>query len=172
MLLYADDFLIVSGRPREALQEVNNYFPMKATSIVPTKIYLGAKVGRVQLPNGVEAYTIIMSQYVQEAVNNVDKYLYDRGLALLKKALTPMLTNYSPVFEGSSELNEQEAAFYQSLIEILWWMVEMVRLVIFIEVSAISYFVWMPRQGHFQQLLHLFAYLNIHFNDWIVFDSS
>ena len=38
---------------------------MKASSIGPPKIYLGAKLGKVQLPNGVEAYAIIMSQFVQ-----------------------------------------------------------------------------------------------------------
>ena len=37
-----------------------------------------------------------MSQYVQEAVKNVEKYVYERGLVLLKKVLTPLLTNYSP----------------------------------------------------------------------------
>ena len=55
---------------------------MKASSIGPPKIYLGAKVGKVQIPNVVEAYDISMSQYVQEYVKNVEKYLHGRGLVL------------------------------------------------------------------------------------------
>ena len=71
MLLYVDNCLCVSGRPGKALEEVKKYFPMKDSSIVPPKIYLGSKVGEVQLPNGVESYVIIMRQYVHEAVKNV-----------------------------------------------------------------------------------------------------
>ena len=104
---------------------------MKASSIGPPKIYLIAKVGKVKLPNGVEEYDISTSQYVQEAVKNVEKYLHDRGIALLKKALPPMLTKYSPEVDGSPDLDEREANFYQSLIGIMHCMVEMGRLDIY-----------------------------------------
>ena len=67
----------------------------------------------MQLPNGVEAYAISMIQYVQEAVKNVEKYLHGRGLSLLEKVSTPLLTNYSPEVDGSPDLDEREAAFYQ-----------------------------------------------------------
>ena len=40
MLLYVENFLCVSRQPGEALEEVNKYFPMKASSIGPPKIYL------------------------------------------------------------------------------------------------------------------------------------
>ena len=96
---------------------------MKDSSIGPPKIYLGAKLGKVQLTNGVEAYAISMIQYVQEAVNNLEKYLHNRGLAFLKKASTPLFTNYRPEVDGSSYMDEREAAFYKSLIGILRWMV-------------------------------------------------
>ena len=65
---------------------------MKASSIVPPKIYLGAKVVKMQLPNEIEAYAITMIHYVQEAVKNMYKYLHNSGLALLKKASMPLLT--------------------------------------------------------------------------------
>ena len=35
-----------------------------------------------------------------------------------------------------------------------------------------SYFFKMPREGHFQQLIHLFAYLKINHNARIMFDPS
>ena len=74
MLLYTDDCLAISKNPREALMEINKYFPMKPSSIGPPRIYLGAKISRVQLPNGVTAFSMSMSQYVQEAVKNVESH--------------------------------------------------------------------------------------------------
>ena len=113
MLLYVEDCLCVSGSIGEALEEVNKYFPMKALSIGPPNIYLRAKVDKVQLPNGVEAYAIIISHYVQESVKNAEKYLHDRGIALLKKALTLLLKYYILEVDGSTELDEIEADLYQ-----------------------------------------------------------
>ena len=95
------------------MEEVNNYFQMKALSISLTNIYPGVKVGKVQLPNGFYAYSISMSQYVHESVKNVEKYLHDCGLALLNKASTPLLMNYSPEVYWIPDLDEREAAFYQ-----------------------------------------------------------
>ena len=40
------------------------------------------------------------------------------------------------------------------------------------EVSMLSSFVAMPREGHLQQLYHMFAYLKVHHNARIVFDQS
>ena len=152
--------------------EINKYFPMKPKSIGPPKIYLGAKISKVQLPNGVVAYAMSMSQYVKEAVRNVESHLMKRNLSLLKKASTPMTANYSPEVDGSPELNEEDAAYYQSLISTLRWIVEMGRMDISMEVSALSSFVVMPREGHMQQVLHIFAYLKIHHSARLVFDPS
>ena len=69
-------------------------------------------------------------------------------------------------------MDEKEAAFYQLSILIIRWMVEIGLLDIYMEVSVMSSFSEMPREGHFQQLLHLFAYLKIHHKSQIVFDPS
>ena len=172
MLLYTDDCLAISKTPLESLMEINKYFPMKPKSIGPPKIYLGAKISKVQLPNGTVAFAMSMSQYVKEAVRNVEEHLKKKDLGLLKKASTPIAANYSPEVDGSPELDEEEATYYQSLIGTLRWIVEMGRMDISMEVSALSSFVVMPREGHMQQVLHIFAYLKIHHNARIVFDPS
>ena len=51
-------------------------------------------------------------------------------------------------------------------------MVDMDRIDITCEVSMMSLFVAMPREGKIQQLLHLFEYLKSHRNARIVFDPS
>ena len=172
MLLYTDDCLSVSEHPRQALMEVNKYFPLKPESVGPPKIYLGAKISKVQLQNGVEAYAMSMSQYVQEAVRNVEGHLRKKGLGLLKKASTPMSLHYCPEIDASPELDQNGVGYYQSLIGILRWIVEMGRMDICMEVSSLSSYIAMPREGHMQQVLHIFAYLKINHNARMVFDPS
>lgn len=125
MLLYTDDCLALSEHAMAMLEEVNRYFPMKPSSMGPPKIYLGAKIGKIQLPNGVIAYSMSMSQYVQEAVKNVETYIAKRSMALSKKASTPLSAGYSPEIDQSEELEETDATYYQSLIGVLRWLVEM-----------------------------------------------
>ena len=117
---------------------------MKPGSIESPRIYLGTKIGKVQLPNGVETWAMSMSQYVREAVKNVEAYMRKKGLSLIKKAGTPLSPGYSPEVDGSPELSAEEGTYYQSLIGILRWIVEMGRIDIIMEVSAMSSFVAMP----------------------------
>ena len=56
ILLYVDDCLCVSEFPSESLKKLDKYFPLKAGSVGEPKLYLGAKLSRVDLPNGVNAW--------------------------------------------------------------------------------------------------------------------
>ena len=58
MLLYVDGCLCVSEHAEKALREIYNYFPMKHGSIGPPKINLGAKLSKVDLPNGIRVWAI------------------------------------------------------------------------------------------------------------------
>ena len=62
LLLYVNDYLAVSKHPTELLQELDKYFPIKPGSVGPPKLYLRAKVSKIQLPNGVEDYSVSTSQ--------------------------------------------------------------------------------------------------------------
>ncbi len=46
------------------------------------------------------------------------------------------------------------------------------RMDISMEVSPLSSFIAMPREGHMQQVLHIFAYLKVYHNARIVFDPT
>ena len=50
MLLYTDDCLAVGEYLKESLLEIDKYFPLKPKSIGPLKIYLGAKIGKMNSP--------------------------------------------------------------------------------------------------------------------------
>ena len=76
ILLYVDDALVVSENAESILQnELRRYFPLKEESIGPPTIYLGGRVCKVQLENGVWAWSFSSSQYIQSAVKNVEEYI-------------------------------------------------------------------------------------------------
>ena len=50
---------------------------MKSGSIGDPNIYLGSKLRKVVLENGVEVWATSASKYVQEAVSNSEAYLHE-----------------------------------------------------------------------------------------------
>ena len=95
VLLYVDDVLCVSHRPEEVLRnEIGKYCIMKSNSTGPPKFYLGNKVSKVTLENGVLAWSFGSSQYVQSAIANVERYLKTKNESLPKRASAPFTTNY------------------------------------------------------------------------------
>ena len=84
------------------------------------------------------------------------------------KADTPLSTTYRPELDVSRELNVADAAYYQSLIGILRWIVEMGRVDVCLEVSMMSSHLELPREGHLEQVLHIFASLKKYHNTELV----
>ena len=72
----------------------------------------------------------------------------------------------------STVLNPIDAAYYQFLISILRWIVELDRVDITCEVSMMALMMAMPRTGHLNQLFHMFAYLKQRHNSEMVFDQT
>ena len=129
ILLYVDDALVVSENAESILQnELGTYFYLKEESIGPPTVYLGGRVRKVQLENVVWASIFSSSQYVQSAIKNVEAYIgrpKDSHLKIPLKAETPLTTSYRPELDVLSELTPKDSAYYQSLIGILRWIVEL-----------------------------------------------
>jgi len=176
VLLYTDDALVVGENAERILRsEIGKYFELKEESIGEPKIYLGGHVRKVQLENGVECWAFSSSQYVQAAVKNVEEYLSKRAddrWKLPGRAETPIQTSYRPELDVSPELNATESSYYQSLVGVLRWMVELGRIDICLEVSMMSSHLAMPREGHLGQIFHIFTYLRKFHNTEIVYDPS
>jgi hypothetical protein len=105
-------------------------------------------------------------------VKNVERYLDLQGGKLPSKAETPMQTSYRPELDVTPELGTTDAAYFQSVIGILRWIVELGRVDICLEVSMLSSHLALPREGHLAQAYHIFAYLKKYHNTEMVFDSS
>ena len=176
ILLYVDDALVVSENAKSILcNELRRYFHLKEESIGPPTVYLGGRVRKVQLENGAWAWSFSSSQYVQSAVKNVEEYVAKSENSHLKipsKAETPLMTSYRPELDVSPELTPQDSAYYQSLVGILRWIDELGRIDICLEVSMMSSHLALPRKGHLDQVLHIFAYLCKYHNTELVYDPS
>ena len=57
--------------------KLDHFFKMKSGSIGDPDMYLGAKLRKVTLENGVEAWATSALKYVQEAVSNPGAYLHE-----------------------------------------------------------------------------------------------
>ena len=173
VLLYVDDALCISMNPEHVLRnEIGKYFFIKPKSVGPPKIYLGNKVSKVTLENGVQAWSFSSSQYVQNAISNVEEQLHKIGKSLPKRATSPLSPGYRPEIDVTPELSPDQASYYQSLIGILRWIVELGRIDITCEASMMASCMALPRTGHLDQLYHMFAYLKNKHNSEMVFDPS
>ena len=173
VLLYTDDILAIMEEPERFIRhELGIRFTVKEKSIGPPSQYLGNKVSTVNLDNGATCWSFSSSQYIQNAVANVEDYLMKQGEKSLPRSKSPWPSNYRPEIDVSPELSPGQASYYQSLIGILRWIVELGRADICMETSAMASMMALPREGHLRVLFHMFAFLKTKHNGVMVFDPT
>ena len=139
--------------------EINHFFELKQDSIgIPSK-YLGGKLMIAELENGQKCWAFRSKQYVEASVQNVVDYLKKRCESLPRKCVTSISAGYRPELDTSGELKPEDAAYCHSLVSVLRWIVELGRIDINVEVSMLSSHLALPREGHFDEILHIFGYL-------------
>jgi hypothetical protein len=158
MLVYVDDILCISHDARRPMNEIQASLKFKKNKIEEPEFYLGARLEKKKL-NGRYVWTMSSTDYIKAAIANVEEQLKKRGKKLVTKAPTPMTTNYYPEMDTSPELEPSGITTYQELIGMLRWSVEIGRVDILTELSMLSSYQDAPRQGHLEQIYHIFAYL-------------
>ena len=78
VLLYVDNCLCICHNAEQELHKIDKFFKMKDGLIGNPDIYLGAKVKQMDQPNWVKARALSSSKYIQEAMQNCEKYLAHR----------------------------------------------------------------------------------------------
>ena len=175
VLCYVDDILCIHHDPLSVMTRLDKYFKFKPGSISEPNIYLGTKLKKMTLENGVECWASSPSKYVEEAVRNVEKYLKDLDSdrwKLPKRAENPFAMACEPELDTSPELSPDLASFYMSEIGVLRWMVEIGRIDIGTEVSMLSSHMAMPREGHLDAMLHVFAHVRQKHNSRLALDPT
>ena len=174
VLLYVDDCLAISHDATSVLKQLDKYFQMKPGSIGDPDIYLGAKLRPVRLNNGVRCWSMSSAKYVQEAVRNIEDYAEKNlgGRKLKKNPTYSWPSNYTTEDDDSPELTPTLASYYQHLIGVLHWIVELGRVDLVTEVSLLASQMAMPRRGHLDAALHVVAHLKSRSNARMVFDLT
>ena len=101
---------------------------LKPDSIGDPDINLDAKLKKVELDNDVVCWPLGPSKCVQEAVSNVEKRVktdFGDRFEMTKYAPNPSPLDYDPDTDVSAELSAEDASYFQSIIGILRWMVEL-----------------------------------------------
>jgi hypothetical protein len=157
-LVYVDDIMSISHDPKATMEGIQATFKLKDDKIERPENYLGAQLSQ-RVINGRECWTMTSEQYIKAAIANVETALDASGQRLPTRATTPIQAGYRPELDESAELNLSGMRYYQELIGVLRWAVELGRIDIMMEVSMLSSHLALPREGHLQQVYHIFAFL-------------
>lgn len=171
VLCYVDDVLVVSHNPKLVMEHLCSRYTMKEGSIKEPDEYLGAQVRRYTSGDQ-STWAMSSDLYVKRAIADVERELKYIGQTLRNKVSTPMSSGYRPELDQSSELDPKRANYYQGLIGVLRWMVELGRVDIMVAVSMLSRYLANPRVGHLEEVFHIFAYLKRYDRSAIVFDPT
>ncbi len=84
----------------------------------------------------------------------------------------PIPTKYEPGIDVSPELDPDLASYFQSLIGIMCWMIELGRIAIATEVSLLSSHSALPHEGRMDAVLNIMDYLGLHHNSRLCMDPT
>ena len=111
--------------------------------------------------------------YVKEAIKTVEIELSLINSELPTKCSKPLPYDYRPECDISPFLTDDQTNYFQQLIGILRWAVELGRIDICYAISIMSSYSCAPRVGHLEALIHMFGFLKTHLRDRILcFDDD
>ncbi len=163
ILCYVENILCVHHNSMTVLNLINGYMPLKLSPVGDPDIYLGAKLKMTQLDNGIWAWGLSPSKNVAQAVKNCSKHLTNKlnnRFCLHQRADNLFPYDYCPELDLSDPLDPECSSFYQHLVGVMRWMVELGRIDIATEVSLFSSHFVYPCKGHLEMALHMMSYLS------------
>jgi hypothetical protein len=176
ILVYTDDILVVDHEPQKVMDYLASRYTLKPGSVKEPDTYLGAQVSKFYIDGAPDPekprWAMSSEAYVKQAVLDVELELSSVDQCLPTRVATPLSQGYRPELEQSRELDLKRGQYYQSLIGELRWICELGRVGVLVAVSMLSRYVVAPREGHLQQVFHLFAYLKHHKQSKMVFDDT
>jgi hypothetical protein len=176
VLCYVDDILVIDENPKETMKYLQSRYTLKEGSVKEPETYLGATVKKWYIPGsddpGKVRWAMSSEVYVKRAITDVKTELALVDKILPTKFTTPMSAGYRPELDQSPELDPRRASYYQGVIGVLRWACELGRVDMLVAVSMLSRYLANPREGHLQQVFHIFGYLKRHERSAMVFDDT
>ena len=158
-LCYVDDILVISHQPLSTMDDIKKVFKLKGDKAVLPSMYLGVSLSLVENANGTKCWSMSSEDYTKMAIKTIEDRLAKCDMRLPNRCTTPYKSAYHPAHDTSAELDAEGIQYFQELIGMLRWAVELGRVDILLEVSLLSSFLASPRVGHLQQAYHIFGYL-------------
>lgn len=176
VITYVDDICCAMEHPKEFMDKIGARLTLKEGSVKEPDFYLGADIKKYYIDGAEDAgkprWAMSSETYVKRAVADLETELTKIGSRLPTKVKTPLSSSYRPELDFTSELNAERQNYYQGLIGVLRWICELGRIDIIMPVSLMSRYLASAREGHLEQLFHIFAYLKLHDRSTIVFDDT
>ena len=137
-MVYVDDLLIISPYPKSYMDDLSNRYRLKEDSIGPPNIYLGMNISKRSIGEGEDLWAMSSQKYLTAAIKNVEMTMKEDGIVFTSKASQPFSSlSYRPELDTTPLCDEYQLKYYQNLIGILRWTVEIGRMDILYEVSLL-----------------------------------
>ena len=131
ILRYVDDILVMHHDHMTILDKINGYMLLKPSSVRDPDIYLGAKLHLTRLKHGVWVWGLCPSKYLAQAIKNCENHLLKKlgnCYQLPSWADNPFPMDYCLKLDASNPLGPKCLSFYQHLIGVMRWMMELDRI--------------------------------------------
>jgi hypothetical protein len=144
LLAYVDDILVLSHAPHAVIESLSQHVTFKPGSVEEPKNYLGADVFKVTVHDGSpnepakQVWAMSASEYIKHSIQEVERELALQEAYLPKKIETPISSGYRPELDFSPELDGSQINYFQGLIGVLRWIVELGRIDIIVPVLLLS----------------------------------
>jgi hypothetical protein len=171
ILVYVDDILCISKDSKSIMDRIAQSYRLKEGSVQPPERYLGANIEKWTFHDGRQLWSMSAKSYIKSAVENIEAK-DQLNHKLRTSAHRPMKADYRPEVDVTPILSTVLASYYQGLIGVLRWTCELGRIDILTEVSMLSSHNALPREGHLEAVLDIFAYLKKHQSAALVFDDD
>ncbi|MGH7954706.1 MAG: reverse transcriptase domain-containing protein [Gloeomargaritales cyanobacterium] len=126
LLVYVDDILCVSHKPQETMAVLGKLYRLKDDSVQAPQRYLGATLKQWRFPEDAQKVRwVVFRTICEQRHKNVETELRKVDLKLPTKANTPMTSGYRPELDVSPLLDDEQANYFQNLIGVLRWAVEL-----------------------------------------------
>jgi hypothetical protein len=123
--------LALSLNSQAILDSLAQAYVLKEGSVGPPTQYLGAQVGRFvhqNDPQQKEYWSMSSETYWKEAICNVQNWLVANNFPPLKTRASSVLpSNYCPELDSSEYCDPECAQYYQEMVVVLRWLVELGR---------------------------------------------
>ena len=102
---------------------------------------------------------MLSTEYIKSSIENVGYQLKKNIHKLPNKPVTPMDQSYHSELYTRDETDQDGITTFQQITRILHWAIEIGRVDILFEVYDLSRYQVAPREGHIEQIYHIFGFL-------------